>query len=431
MRTLEVGIVGCGTAGPAAALFLARQGHRVTLFERVLDPKPIGAGIMLQPTGQAVLARLGLGDDVEARGARLDRLRVVREEQRPLMELRYADVDPAYFGLGMHRGALFEALYGAVLRSANITLRLGVTGENLERVGSRRYVIDGEGDRHGPFDLVVVADGARSRFRDDTSLTRVVEPYAWGALWFVARDPDRVFRDELYQVVRGNQAMLGLLPTGLGPRGASRRSKHDDEPSGPSEEVPLVSLYWSLRADREAEFRTSGFDAWRDEVRRMEPRAEAIIDQITDPDEVLFSAYHDVVMTSWSSRAVVHLGDAGHAMSPQLGQGANLALWDAMVLSDCIAAEPSDVARALDRYTRMRRGHLGYYQLATRWLTPFFQGDASALGWARDRFMPLASRIGPLRRAMTLGMSGVVDGHPWSRLPVQGAGEAERASVAG
>jgi len=414
MRVLDVGIVGCGTAGPAAALFLARQGHRVTIYEKVREPRPVGAGIILQPTGQAVLEQLGLADEVIARGDKLDGLRVVREGAGLLLDLRYREIDARMFGLGLHRGALFEALYRAVLHSPSITLRLGVAGEGIERAGRRRYVVDHEGDRHGPHDLVVVADGARSRFRDDTGLARSVEPYPWGALWFVAPDPEGVFRGELHQVVRGNERMLGLLPTGLGPRSPDDLGALVDPSVAPS--TPLVSLYWSLRADRLASFRHGGLVAWKDEVRRMDPRAEAIVDAITDPDQVLFSAYHDVVMGGWSSRAVVHLGDAAHAMSPQLGQGANLALWDAMVLAQAIRAEDGDLVRALPRYTRSRRGHLGYYQVVTRWLTPFFQGDFALLGHLRDALMPLAARVGPFRRAMTLGMCGVVDGHPWSRV---------------
>ena len=59
MRALDVGIIGGGTAGSAAAVFLARAGHRVTLYERVPEPRPVGAGITIQPTGLHVLCRLG------------------------------------------------------------------------------------------------------------------------------------------------------------------------------------------------------------------------------------------------------------------------------------------------------------------------------------------------------------------------------------
>ncbi|HTM22334.1 MAG TPA: NAD(P)/FAD-dependent oxidoreductase, partial [Kofleriaceae bacterium] len=194
----------------------------------------------------------------------------------------------------------------------------------------------------------------------------------------------------LHQVCDGNHTFLGLLPTGRGP-------VSEESILVPSQR--LVSLFWSIRGDR--------VDAWKKRVRELTKDADEILDQISDENQMLFASYHDVVMHRWSTRNVVYLGDAAHATSPQLGQGCNLALWDAMVLADELSAEPRDVARALDRYTRTRRGHLAFYQLATRWLTPFFQGSSRLLGVARDLGFALAGRIGPVRRKMTSTMAGV------------------------
>ncbi len=402
MERLDVGVVGCGTAGPAAALFLARQGHDVTLYERVAAPRPVGAGIILQPTGQAVMARLGLLDAVLARGERLDGLRVRDADQRVLLHLDYASVDPRLFGLGLHRGVLFEALFAAAQVEPRVTLRLGVTVERVARAATGRYVLlDAAGEHHGPHDLIVAADGARSRLRDDTGLARVVEPYPWGALWFVARDPERRWGSELHQTVDGTRSLLGLLPTGIGPA--------TDE----VEDGSLVSVFWSIRCDAVDAWRRGGLGPWKARVLALEPDAGSVLAQIEAPEQVLFSQYHDVVMHPWNTRSIVHLGDAAHAMSPQLGQGANLALWDAMVLADAIAAEPRSLGRALDAYTRSRRGHLGYYQWVTRALTPFFQSDHDALGVLRDALLPLAARFSLGRRAMLMGMCGTADGHPW------------------
>lgn len=406
MRRVDVGVVGCGTAGPAAALFLSRAGHRVTLYERVEAPRPVGAGIILQPTGQAVLARLGLADEVIRRGARLDKLRVARHGAGPLLELAYSDVDPALFGVGLHRGVLFQALFGAVQRQG-IPLELGVACDRLARHRDKYVILDEHGERRGAHDLIVLADGARSRLRDELGLLRRADPYPWGALWFVAKDPEAVFAGELYQVVHGTRRMLGLLPSGLGPE----EGRDDDH-------VPEVSLFWSLAAREVDAWRAGGFEAWKDEIRAMAPEAGFVLDGIGGPEDVLFSAYHDVVMGPWHTRGIVALGDAAHAMSPQLGQGANLALWDAMVLADSLEAERGDVVRALDRYSRTRRDHLGYYQLVTRALTPFFQSDHDFLGTLRDLFMPVMNRLALFNRAMVLGMCGTADGHPWKRLPM-------------
>ena len=89
-------------------------------------------------------------------------------------------------------------------------------------------------------------------------------------------------------------------------------------------------------------------------------------------------------MWPWHADRLVFLGDAAHATSPQLGQGANLAMIDAVTFADCVAAAP-DAA-----YSAARRRHLNYYQFMTRALTPFFQSDSRLLAVVRDLTFPLA-----------------------------------------
>ena len=67
-------MAGCGPCGLSSPLFLAERGHRVTMFERFDAPSPIGSGLMIQPTGMAVLANLGLAERIAAEGSRIDRL---------------------------------------------------------------------------------------------------------------------------------------------------------------------------------------------------------------------------------------------------------------------------------------------------------------------------------------------------------------------
>ncbi len=72
--------------------------------------------------------------------------------------------------------------------------------------------------------------------------------------------------------------------------------------------------------------------------------------------------------------------------------------------------ESASPGAALAEYTRRRRQHLGFYQFASRWLTPLFQSNLGVLGWARDAFMPLAARLPPVRRLMVRTMTGTVTG---------------------
>ena len=421
MRSLDVGIIGAGTAGSAAAIFLARAGHRVTLYERVHDPKPVGAGITVQPTGLHVLCRLGLYPSIVARGGRIDRLLCESKTRRALVDLSYRTVGDDLFGVGLHRAVLFDALHVALAREP-VTLRRGVEIVDLARVegdvARASWFVDVNRERHGPHELVIVADGARSQLRDDTATSKRVAPYPWGALWFVGRDlrdpKDDVTRT-LHQVVDGNQRFLGLLPTGHGP----------GRELGPR----LVSLFWSIRCDRVDAWRKRGLAAWKEELAALAPESVPVLDQITSIDQVLFATHHDVVMHRWSTRSIVYLGDAAHATSPQLGQGCNLALWDAMVLADTLAAEERDLALALDAYSRARVDHLGFYQVATRLLTPFFQGDAAILGTMRDVAMPILARIPITNRIMTLSMLGVVDGFTGRMLALKLPREALTATA--
>ncbi len=97
---------------------------------------------------------------------------------------------------------------------------------------------------------------------------------------------------------------------------------------------------------------------------------------------------------------------AAHGTSPQLGQGANLALVDAWTLSDALA-QHNDIEAALERYEHVRRGHVGYYQLASRWLTPFFQSHNRALPALRDAFMGPFCRLPLAGDIMVTTLSGV------------------------
>ena len=161
---LRIGVVGCGTGGPAAALALARAGHDVEVLEQAPDPGPVGAGILLQPTGMAVLRDLGLLDEVLAHGARVERLRGTTTAGRTVLDLAYADLRPGLFGLGIHRGSLFAALRAA-LDAQHVPVRCGVAINGLRRHADRTVTLTSTEADHGPYDLVIAADGARSAVR--------------------------------------------------------------------------------------------------------------------------------------------------------------------------------------------------------------------------------------------------------------------------
>ena len=398
----DFGIVGAGTAGAAAALLLARAGHRVTLFERVAQPMPMGAGILIQPTGIAVLKQLGVLDEAVSLGARIDRLYGQNERSRTVMDMQYRDWRPGSFGLGIHRGALFTLLQRE-LAPAGVQCRYGVNAASVRRQAGRTILKDSTDAECGVFDAVVAADGMRSQLRAASGLESSVTPYPWGAVWTICEDPAGAFNGVLSQRYRAAREMLGILPTGQSTAGG----------------VPLVSLFSSLRTADVAGWQSRELDAWKQQVLALWPALDVLLNSITQISQLRFADYCDVRMPRWHGDGVVVIGDAAHATSPQLGQGANLALLDAYVLQQAFAASDS-VAAALDRYSRERQAHLRYYQWASRMLTPLFQSDKRMLPALRDAFMGMAGKMPYLKGQFAQTLAGIKTGIVFGKLPLPG-----------
>jgi 2-polyprenyl-6-methoxyphenol hydroxylase-like FAD-dependent oxidoreductase len=415
---MRIGIVGCGTAGQASAVLLARSGHAVTVLERVASPGPVGAGLLLQPTGLSVLARLGLAHDALALGAPVHRLLGTSVSGRTVLDAAYADLDPALFGLGIHRGSLFSILQDALDREP-VDLRVGIDARSVRQDDRAATVIDARGRDHGPFDLVIVADGARSAIRTCMNVARRARQYPWAALWTVADDPDGRFQGVLRQVYADTRRMIGFLPAGT-PRGSTH---------------PAVTLFWSLRATDLDRCRAAGINAWKNDVRRLTHLADPLLDQADTFDRFIFAPYFDVVLRRPDHGRVLFIGDAAHATSPQLGQGANLALLDAAALADELTADdrPDQVSHALRRFAHARRAQVAFYQTASRWLTPVFQSGFWPIAPPRDLLFRPLSRVPYIRRQMLLSLAGVKDGlfsaRPVPPLPARA--DARQPSISG
>jgi len=110
----------------------------------------------------------------------------------------------------------------------------------------------------------------------------------------------------------------------------------------------------------------------------------------------------------------VVIGDAAHATSPQLGQGANLALADALFLARSVEAA-ANIPSALSSFQVARRKHVQFYQRASRWLTPFFQSDSRLAGTFRDWTFGPSARLKFVRRQMVEILCGIRTG-PFGRL---------------
>lgn len=389
-------MVGCGVGGMGAALALARRGHAVTLLEAFDAPRPVGSGLLLQPTGLKALGALGLEDAIRDRGARVERLDGRDLGGRKVLEVDYGDWRRGGHGIGIHRGVLFDTLHRA-LAPAGVTL---VTGARIVRIEEHRRPVlhDAAGRAHGPFDLAVIADGSASSLRNQVKPAARARPYPWGAVWANAPDRDGAWAGALRQVYDRAEVMIGVLPVGQGPGG---------------DDGPLVSLFWSLpTADMDAFF-AGDFEAWKTRVRRIWPAAAPLIDTLAGPQDMARAVYRDVWVGRWSRDATLLIGDAAHGTSPQLGQGANLALVDAVELGERFATARTSVAVTARAYDASRRWHVMPYQFISWAMTPLFQSHGRF--WAAVRrwlFTPL-SRAPGIRRFGAAVLTGAARLSRW------------------
>ena len=381
----RVAIAGYGTAGQACAILLARDGWSVDVFEQTAVAGPVGAGLLLQPIGLRVLGEMELLDAACAHGRRIDRLHGDTPCGRDVMDMRYADLDARLHGLGIQRGALFGVLDDACRDTTSICL-----GQRIVAISADgRHVRGEDGREHGPYDLIIAADGSASRLRTAVGRPRLDAPYPWGALWCLLPEPGWPHGHDLRQRYRAARRMVGMLPVG----------------TRPGDATPCVSFFWSLRRDGFDAWRDAGIEHWRDEVVTLWPEVRDHVAQIVDGNQLARATYRDTVLHDWHRGRLVLVGDAAHAMSPQLGQGVNMALLDALALRDALRAH-SRVEDALPAYQQVRRRHVHVYQFWSRWLTPLFQSDRDWAARLRDlAFAPLG-RLPGARHQMLHVLSG-------------------------
>lgn len=326
-------IAGAGFAGLVAAVALADRGWTVRVHERAEALRAFGAGIFIWENGLRVLKAIGAYDDVVA-GSHDGEVYEVRDRDRVVAETPF-HIDMGSRMLTMTRQTLYAAILGqAERRDIEILTRSEVVGAEPEGT-----LLTADGRRYAA-DLVVGADGVHSRVRDSLGLRK-----------------------------ERNTGTLGLVrvlaPRCLDELGPGRWDRVIDFWNLPHRSLRILyvpcngdDLYLAMMApveDREATAVPVRTDIWVPAFPQLEPAIRNV------SAEGRYDAYETGKLTRWSAGRVAIVGDSAHAMVPSLGQGAGLAMANALGLAVALD-ETMDVPDALSGWEERERPLTEYTQ---------------------------------------------------------------------
>jgi 2-polyprenyl-6-methoxyphenol hydroxylase-like FAD-dependent oxidoreductase len=371
----RVVVIGCGIAGPALAMFLRRVGIEVVVCERRAG-EAIAEGLFLgvAPNGMHVLAELGVRGRVEAVSVPCRGFEFLNARGQVIGSIDRRD-DEAQFGARLQmirRGDLHRVLTDAA-REAGVEVQFGRTLVDIDRGAASTVVARFADGTHEAGDVLIGCDGVRSRVRHLT-LEDAPDPAYSGLL-----DVGGITRGAapvpvgVNVMVFGRRAFFGAFRTPAGELWWFHNSGQNRPDGVLREGAAVLAHILDLHRDD---------PAW---IREAVASTETVVGPFP---------LHDILwMPRWYEGRVCLAGDAAHATTPSAGQGASLALEDAMVLAQCL--RDIDVPRrAFAAYEHARRQRVEAIVRQSR-----RNGSGKAVSgpvreWVRDRVLPLFLRLG-------------------------------------
>lgn len=332
MENQNILIIGGGIGGLTAAIALAKAGHRIVIAEKDPAWAVYGVGIIQQANVVRAMKQLGIINDYLEAGFGFDFVEVYiptgqRVARIPSPQL--VDGLPANVGIGRRR--LHEVL-GKRAKQAGAEVRLGLTADAIDDDGEGVTVTFSDGIRER-FDLVIGADGLYSKTRGQIFPDAPVPEFTGQSVWRYnfTKAPD-------LDCLRAYDGPIGV---GLVPLASDLMYMFVTTPEPGNPRYPLDGLAAAMRS------KLTG-----------QPAAIAeLAEQIAVDKDVVYKPLEWLLVDGdWHKGRVVLLGDAVHATTPHLGQGAGMAIEDALVLAEEITQRAApDAAFSAYRERRFER----------------------------------------------------------------------------
>lgn len=360
----HVEVAGAGLAGLTVATALANRGWTVRVHERGRELREIGAGIYLWENALRALEAVGAYEAVAARGERIQSPEL-RDHRHRLLQREWLRDGRLYTipRRSLH-GALVDAARGA---GVEIVTSSAVAGA---RPDGTLELADGNTVRA---DLVIGADGVHSRVRETLGLTsKLVNLHDGCGRHLIPRTADDPVHIAMEEWNGGRR--IGVVPS--------------------SPEWTYIFLCCPEKDTEGTQQQPFNRDTWLESF----PHFRSQLERIPDNPEGRWAAFYDVTTSGWYRGRAAIIGDAAHAMSPNLGQAACVAMMNGVALAQALSRHDIDsalsvwerseepVVRRVQRYSRV------YGKVGTRWPDQLL-GARSALIWTLAKAKPFQRRI--------------------------------------
>ncbi len=335
MNSAHILIIGGGIGGLTSAITLRQKGFTVDVIERDPTWSVYGVGIIQQGNVIRAMKQLGLIDDYIEAGYGFDHVEIFMPTGQSVAKIPTPKLVPDYpSNVGIGRRALHKVLGDRAIADG-ATVRLGLTAEGFDDDGSGVSVRFSDGSE-GRYDLVIGADGLYSQTRK-MLFPEAPEPEFTGqSVWRYnfARTAD----------VTDLAAYEGQIGVGLVPLSDTLMYMYVTTPEPGNPRYPRDMLAGAMQS------KLASLKA---------PAIAALRTQITDSDAVVYKPLECLLMTgAWHKGRIGLLGDAVHATTPHLGQGAGMAIEDSIVMAEELASadspEAAFAAFRARRYDRCR-----------------------------------------------------------------------------
>ncbi|WP_375195955.1 FAD-dependent oxidoreductase [Sphingobium sp.] len=332
MEKANILIIGGGIGGLTSAIALRRQGFDVTVIERDPNWSVYGVGIIQQSNVLRAMHHLDLLQEYVAAGAGFDTVEVFAPDGRRVARVPSPALVEGYpANMGVARPALHKVLGDRAIGSG-ATVKLGVTTIRIDDRGDGVDVEFSDG-ASARFDIVIGADGVYSQTRAAILPDAPKPEFTGQAVWrYNLPRPEGMDSLQAYNGPTG----VGLVPISTDLMYMFVTTPEPDNPRYPRETLAA---------------------SMREKIALCPPAIRALAEQITDNDGVVYRPLETLMLHGpWHKGRVVLLGDAVHATTPHLGQGAGMAIEDSIVLAEeLVKADTHEVAFTAYRGRRYER----------------------------------------------------------------------------